>query len=113
LHLEIFIIIIGKTAVFEPWPSLQYSVKFQLDFTSSDLATIFFSYTEQGSQPCAQTPNRTIRLYPEPPDSLFVTFYDSRGYRGGILTCLHMENLKILAEDKLVETTYDMVTMSI
>jgi hypothetical protein len=62
--------------------------------------TIFF--TEQGRQPCVQPPNledqisvfmspsdRVVQLYPQAPGSLFVAFYDSRGYGGGILTRPH------------------------
>jgi hypothetical protein len=30
------------------------------------------------------------QLYPQAPDSIFVAFYDSHGYVGGILTRLHM-----------------------
>jgi hypothetical protein len=61
---------------------------------------IFF--TEQGRQPCVQPQIWKARsLYLGPPVTgwpsytprhqvfLFVTFYDSRGYSGGILTCLH------------------------
>jgi hypothetical protein len=29
------------------------------------------------------------QLYPQAPGSIFVAFYDSQGYGGGILTCLH------------------------
>jgi hypothetical protein len=31
------------------------------------------------------------QLYAQAPGSLFVIFYDSQGYSGGILTCLHMD----------------------
>jgi hypothetical protein len=36
------IIIIGKTTLFEPQPSLQDSARLRLVFTSLDFATIFF-----------------------------------------------------------------------
>jgi hypothetical protein len=61
---------------------------------------IFFS--EQGRQPCAQPPNledqvpvfrspsdRVAQLYPQSSGSLFVAFYDSQGYGGGVPTRLH------------------------
>jgi hypothetical protein len=34
-------------------------------------------------------------LYPQARGSLFVAFYDSRGYGGGILTRLHTEKLRV------------------
>jgi hypothetical protein len=33
--------------------------------------------------------DRVAQLYPQVPGSLFVAFYDSQGYGGGILTRLH------------------------
>jgi hypothetical protein len=33
--------------------------------------------------------DRIAQLYSPVPGSLFVAFYDSHGYGGGILTCLH------------------------
>jgi hypothetical protein len=33
--------------------------------------------------------DRVAQLYPQAPTSLFVAFYDSQGYSGGILTHLH------------------------
>jgi hypothetical protein len=33
------------------------------------------------------------QLYPQAPDLIFVTFHDSQGYGGGILTRLHTGNL--------------------
>jgi hypothetical protein len=33
--------------------------------------------------------DRLAQLYPQAPGSLFVAFYDSQRYGGGILTCLH------------------------
>jgi hypothetical protein len=54
---------------------------------------------EQGRQPCVQSPtcrsrspsDRVAQLCPQAPGSLFVAFYDSHGYGGGILTRLHKE----------------------
>jgi hypothetical protein len=44
-----------------------------------------------GQAPVFMSPrNRVAQLYPQAPGSLFITFYDLQGYRGGILTCLHM-----------------------
>jgi hypothetical protein len=49
------------------------------------------SLTEQGRQPYVQHPiwrTRSQYLYPvipQPPGSLFVSFYDSQGYGGGII----------------------------
>jgi hypothetical protein len=34
--------------------------------------------------------DRVAQLNPQAPGSLFVTFYDSQGYSGGILTSLYM-----------------------
>jgi hypothetical protein len=33
------------------------------------------------------------QLYPQTTGSLFITFYNSQGYDGGVLTCLHMRAL--------------------
>jgi hypothetical protein len=33
--------------------------------------------------------DRVAQLHPQAPGSLFVAFYDSQGYGGGILTHLH------------------------
>jgi hypothetical protein len=35
--------------------------------------------------------DRVAQWYSQALDSLFIAFYDSQGYSGGILTCLHME----------------------
>jgi hypothetical protein len=35
--------------------------------------------------------NRVAQLYPQALGSLFVAYYDSQGYGGGIPTCLHTE----------------------
>jgi hypothetical protein len=42
-------IIIGKTDLFEPYPSLEDSARFHLVFTSLNFATIFFLYTASAS----------------------------------------------------------------
>jgi hypothetical protein len=70
---------------------------------------IFF--TEQGRQPNVQLPTcRTRSLYlrpqvtewpsytPQTRSSLFIAFYDSQGYGGGILTRFHTRSLGILQE---------------
>jgi hypothetical protein len=89
--------IIGKTAFFEPQPSLRDSAKFYAVFTSLDFATIiFFSQSKVVSH--ASNPNkedqvfvfmsprdRVAQLYPQAPGSLFVLFCYSQGYSGGIL----------------------------
>jgi hypothetical protein len=33
--------------------------------------------------------DRVVQLYPQAPDTLFVAFYGSQGYGGGILTHLN------------------------
>jgi hypothetical protein len=38
---------------------------------------------------CMSPIDRVAQLYPQAHGSLFVAFYDSRGYGGGILTLLH------------------------
>jgi hypothetical protein len=44
-----------------------------------------------GPGPCIYVPQwQGGQLYPQAPGSLSVTFYNSQGYGGGILTCLHM-----------------------
>jgi hypothetical protein len=48
----ILIIFIGKTALFEPRPSLKDSARLHPVFDSLDFATVFF-VTEQCCQPCA------------------------------------------------------------
>jgi hypothetical protein len=55
------IIMIGKTALFEPQSSSDDSAKLQPVFTYLDFATIFF--TEQGCQPCVQLPNLESESY--------------------------------------------------
>jgi hypothetical protein len=84
----------GKTALFEPQPSLEDSTGMHPVFISLD-----FSTKEEGCQPCVQLPNledqvsassdSVTHLCPQAPGSLFVAFYDSLGCGGGILTRLH------------------------
>jgi hypothetical protein len=38
--------------------------------------------------------DKVAQLYPPEPGSLFVAFYDSQGYGGGILTRLHTGHIK-------------------
>jgi hypothetical protein len=66
-------------------------------------------FTEQGCQPCIQPPtwrsrsptDRVAKLYPRAPGSLIVTFYDSQGYGGGILTHLHTGSKKMYKDQIL------------
>jgi hypothetical protein len=62
-------------------------------FNSLDSAII---YTEQGRQPCVQTPNLQCQggpLEPHAPGFLLVAFYYTQGYGEGILTHLHTGNM--------------------
>jgi hypothetical protein len=59
------IIIIGKTALFEPLPSSENSARLVYSsvipvFISLDFTTVIF-FTEQGRQPCIQPPTRRTR----------------------------------------------------
>jgi hypothetical protein len=76
---------LAKTALFEPHPSLEDSARldysWELDFpvfTSLDFATIFLYQLMS-------------QLYPQASGSLLVTFDNSQGNIGGILTSLHMK----------------------
>jgi hypothetical protein len=106
----IIIIIIGKTAFFEPQPSLEDSASFV--YKPSGIHFFGFPsnncFTEQGRQPCVQPSTwRTRSLYlcprvtgwlryiPQAPGSLLIAFYNSRGYGGSILTCLHVGTLLV------------------
>jgi hypothetical protein len=42
--------------------------------------------------------DRAAQLYPQAPGYLFVAFYDSQGYGGGILTRPHLITLKIFVD---------------
>jgi hypothetical protein len=48
------VIIIGKTALFKPYPSLENSARLHPDFISLDPQQYFF--TQQSRQPCVQPP---------------------------------------------------------
>jgi hypothetical protein len=105
-ELFIIIIIIGKTPLFWAIAFLRRFCQICLElgqpiFTSLDLATIIFLHGKV-IKPCVRPPTwRTRSLYlcppvtgwpsytPQAPGSLFVAFYDSRGYGGGILSRLH------------------------
>jgi hypothetical protein len=69
-------------------------------FTALDLATIILFQIQLVSFAC--NPNlqnqvsvfmppsdRVAQLYPQAPGSLFISFYDSQGYGGDIITRLH------------------------
>jgi hypothetical protein len=99
-------IIICKTALFEPYPSLGDYVRLHLVFTSLDFSTIFF-YRARSSA-LRPTPNldcqvsvfmspsdRMAQLYPQAPGSLFVAFYDSQG-EGGILEDQGLQSVRPL-----------------
>jgi hypothetical protein len=107
------IITIGKTALFEPWPSLEDSARSHPVFTYLDFITIIVLQSK-ARQPCVQPPNledqvsvfmspsdRVVQLYPQAPGSLFVAFYGSRGYGGGILTRLLTGNVGRISEQNL------------
>jgi hypothetical protein len=117
----IIIIIIGKTALFEPWPSLEDSAIFHLVFSSLDLATIFFYRVrlsalhpipnlEYQVSAFMSLSDSVAQLYPQAPGSIFVTFYDSQRYGGGIPTRLHRGKTKyvyyhsLIKEDETCET---------
>jgi hypothetical protein len=55
--------------------------------------------------------DRVAQVYPQAPGSLFVAFYDPRGYSGGILTCLHTGIIRYycgkIREDE-ISRTYSM-----
>jgi hypothetical protein len=56
-----------------------------------DFATIIPTPNLEGQVSVFMSPSdRVAKIYPEAPGYLFVTFYSSQGYGGGILTCLHM-----------------------
>jgi hypothetical protein len=92
-----FNINVGKTQL-----SLEESATLLLVFTSLHFLTFF---TEQGRQPCVQTPpphvesevppfmssnDSVVQLYPLVPGSLMVASYDSQGYYGrGTVTRVH------------------------
>jgi hypothetical protein len=70
-------------------------------FTSLDFTTVIFYRAkssalrptpnlEDQSLAFISPSNKVAQLYPQALGSLFVAFYDSQGYGGGILTCLHV-----------------------
>jgi hypothetical protein len=75
----IIMIIMDKTELFEPSPSIENSTRFYPVFTSLDFETFFFFFTGQGRQrfiqtatwrpgPCIKSPsNRVAQLYPQAP----------------------------------------------
>jgi hypothetical protein len=95
---HIIIIIIGRTTLFEPQPSLEDSARFDPVFTSLDFVTVFFFY--RALRPTLNLEDlvsvfmfpsdRMAQFYPQAPGPLFVAFYDSQGYGGGILSRLHV-----------------------
>jgi hypothetical protein len=97
-------IIIGETALFEPQPSLENSARFALKYTIHfQLLWILQSFVYRPRATALRpTPNledqvsvfmslsgRVAQLYSPAPGSLFVAFYNSQGYGGGIETRLH------------------------
>jgi hypothetical protein len=83
------------------------SATFYLVFTFLDFATIIFPHIKVVSlvgnlQPEGPSPYIYVPLWQSgpviPPDTgfLFVAFHYLQGYGGGILTCLHTWNIKIL-----------------
>jgi hypothetical protein len=60
------------------------------------LPHILDSPSLEGQVPVFISPtNRMAQFYTQPLGSVFVLFYDSQGYGGGIRTCLHMGYLKV------------------
>jgi hypothetical protein len=97
----------GKTALFESYPSLEGSARLHPGFTSLDFATVIFyrakssalrlttNLEDQVTEIMSPSDNRVVQLYPQAPGSLFIAFYDSQGCGGGILTRLHTEKINI------------------
>jgi hypothetical protein len=48
--------------------------------------------------------DRVAQLYPYPPGSLFIDFYGSQGYGGGILTHMHLWYPDLLVLSNIDET---------
>jgi hypothetical protein len=118
----IHIITTGKTALFEPEPSLEDSASLHPVFTSLDFTIIFYFYRARSSSalhPTASaednipvfmsTSDRVALLYPQAPHSLFITYYDLQGYGGGVLTHLHTYKKKYSATCKQTWTDSDCV----
>jgi hypothetical protein len=96
------IIIIGKTAIFKQLCSLENSDKLHPLSTSLDFAMAIVLQNKAISlapnpQPAGLGPYISVPqqqgglVYSQAPGSIFVAFYDSKGYDGGILTRLHTE----------------------
>jgi hypothetical protein len=97
----IHIIIIDKTALFEPQPALEDSARLHGIFTSLDFATLFFfsqsKVVSLASNPQPGGPGPCIYVLKEqsgpiiPPVTglLFVASFDSQCYGWGIRTLLH------------------------
>jgi hypothetical protein len=84
----IIIIINGKTALFEPWPSLEDSARLRPVVTYLDFTAVMFLHNKivsfasnaqpGGTDPCIYVPQwQGIQLYPQGPCSLFIAFCDS------------------------------------
>jgi hypothetical protein len=83
-------------------PSLEDSARFTIRFSLLWISEQHFFFYRARLSALRPTPNmedqvsvfmsssdRLAQLYPQAPDSLFVVFYDSQGYGGGMLTRLH------------------------
>jgi hypothetical protein len=99
----VIIIIVGKTALFEPYASLENSGRLHLVFT---FWISFKFFTEQGRQPCVQPQLRgsggliyaplVAELHPREKGFLSVAFYESQGYGVGIRSRLHKRRRTII-----------------
>jgi hypothetical protein len=64
------------------------------NFLQSKVASLASNPKPQGSGPFFMFPSdREAQLHPREVCSLFITFYDSQGYGGSILTCLQTPSL--------------------
>jgi hypothetical protein len=94
-YITFIITITGKTALFEPQPSLEDSARFDPGFRYLGFATVKFLQSKVislaskprpgGSGLCMSRSDRVAQLYPQALGSLFVASYDSQGYGGDIL----------------------------
>lgn len=98
MYLIFIIISSSKTAVIEPYFSLEDSARLvdHLVFTSLDFTIVFVLQSkvvslEDQFSVFTLPRNRVALLYPQAWSSLIVAFCDSQGYGGSILTCLHIE----------------------
>jgi hypothetical protein len=106
-------------ALFQPRPSLEDSARFDHPvFTSLDFAAILFFFYRASSSALRSTPkledqasvfmspsDRLACLYPQTPGSLFVAFYDSQGYGGGIPNHLHIDTAVLSCSLKYAATS--------